>query len=155
MEGAVDDDDVAAGAGLADELERGLVGLGAGVAEEDAPVEARLSEARGEAHGGLGVVEVADVHQPPGLLAHGLHDPRVAVAEVGHGDAAEAVEVLLTLGVPQARARAAHELDREARVGPCKARGLDSLELGEAHLICPPMGAFMGWPRSWCRSRRR
>ena len=68
-------------------------------------------QALGQAHRGLGVEEVADVHQPPDLLAHGLDDARVAVAEVRHRDAAQEVEVLVALGVPQARALAAHELD--------------------------------------------
>ena len=35
--------------------------------------------------------------------------------------------------VPQARALAAHELDRQARVGADHARALELLELGQAH----------------------
>ena len=64
VEGAVDDHDVAAGARLARELDRRLVGLRAGVAEEHLAAEARLRQALGEPHRGLGVEEVADVHQP-------------------------------------------------------------------------------------------
>ena len=134
---AVDDHDVPLRACLAHELDRRLVGLGAGVAEEHAPPEARLRQPLREAHRGLGVVEVADVHQPPGLLAHGRHDARVAVADTGHRDPAEEVQVLVALGIPQARADTAHELDGQARVGVHQALGLDPLKLGEAHGAAP------------------
>jgi hypothetical protein len=51
------------------------------------------------------------------LFAHSLDHPRMAVAEQRHRDAAEEVQVLVAIVVPQARARAAHELDRVAGVG--------------------------------------
>ena len=51
----------------------------------------------------IGAVEeqVADVHQPRGLLLHRGDDPRVAVAGVVDRDAGEEVEVLVAVGVPE------------------------------------------------------
>ena len=54
--------------------------------------------------------------QPRRLLLHGGDDLRVAVAGVADRDAAEEVEVLVAVGVPQPRALAAHELDVVAGV---------------------------------------
>ena len=73
------------------------------------------------------------MHQPRGLLADRLHDLGMAVPDVGDRDAAEQVEVLVALGVPQARARAAHELDGEARVGARQAG--PSISCSSARLI--------------------
>ena len=69
------------------------------------------------------------MHQPAGLLADRLDDARVAVAELRDGDAGEEVEVLVALVVPEARALAAHELDRVARVGRHERVALERLEL--------------------------
>ena len=55
------------------------------------------------------------MHQPPGLLADRRDDARVAVADARHRDAGQEVEVLVAVGVPQARALAAHELTGSAR----------------------------------------
>jgi hypothetical protein len=129
VEGVVDNDDVPPGLGLARELDRGLIRLGARVAEVDLAAEARLREALGEQHGGLGVEQVARVHQASDLLAHGLNDPRVAVTEARHRDAAQEVEVLVALAIPHARALAAHKLDRKARVAGDHARALELLQL--------------------------
>ena len=52
------------------------------------------------------------MHQPADLLADRPHHARVAVAEAGDRDAAQEVEVLVAVGVPQQRALAAHELHR-------------------------------------------
>src|SRR6185437_2707140 len=60
---------------------------------------------------------------------------RVTVAEVRHRDAAEEVEVLVALLVPQPRTLAAHELDRLARVGGDHARALELLQVGQAHVV--------------------
>ena len=127
MERAVDDHDVAFGTRLARELDRGLVGLGPGVAEEGLAAEAAAGEAVGEAHGGLGVEEVADVQQPSRLLAHGGDNPGVAVADVRDGDAGEEVQVLVPVDVPEHGARAAHKLDGEAGVRGKQARRLEGL----------------------------
>ena len=118
---------------LAGDLDRALVGLGAGVGEEDPAAEARLGEALGEAHHRLGVEEVGDVHQAAGLLAHGLDHGGVAVADRADRDPGEEVEVLLALGVPEQGALAADELDRRAPVGPHQVALLEGLEVGEVH----------------------
>src|ERR1700689_224618 len=82
----------------------------------------------------------------------------MAVAEAGHGDAAEEVEVLLALGVPQARALAAHELDGEARVGAREARGPDLLEVREHDRdglrSAAPCGLRSACPGGLCGSSR-
>src|ERR1700722_5703438 len=115
MEGAMHYHDLPSWLGLARQLDRCLVGLGAGVAEIDLATEARLRKTLGQAHRGLRVEQVARVHQAADLLAHGRDNARMTVAEAGHGDAAEEVEVLIPILVPQMRSLAAHELDRE----PC------------------------------------
>ena len=128
MEGAVHRHDVPRGARLARELDRRLARLGAGVAEEDLAAEARPRQALGQTHRGLGVEKIADVHQPPGLLAHGCDHLGMTVPDVRDGDAAEKVEVLVAVDVPQTRALATHELDGLARVGVNYAGILDCLQ---------------------------
>ena len=99
-------------AGPAGELERGLVGLGAGVAEEDArvvgPAE-EADEALGQGDLRLGGEEVGDVAEGAELGGDGLDEGGVGVAEGVDGDAAEQVDVLLAVGVPHVRALAAGE----------------------------------------------
>ena len=63
---------------------------------------------------------------PVAMRAAGDH-ARMAVPEARHPDAAQEVEVLVALGVPQARALAADELDRQARIGADHARALYGL----------------------------
>ena len=70
------------------------------------------------------------MHQAPGLLAHRLDHPRMAVAELHHRDAGEEVEVLVALVVPEPRALAAHELDGVAGVGGHERLALELLQLG-------------------------
>jgi ParB family chromosome partitioning protein len=125
VEGAVDRDDVAALAGLAGALDRGLDRLGAAVGEEDAPAERPRAEPLGQAGHRLGVEEVADVEQPARLLAHGGDDGRVAVPDARHADAGEEVEVLVAVRVPQPRALAAVERDRVPRVRRHERRAVD------------------------------
>ena len=142
VEGPLDDDDVPAATRLADELDRGLHCLGAGVAEVDLAAERALGQPRGQPHRRLGVEEVRDVHEPRGLILHGAHDLGVAVPDARHADAREEVEVLAPLVVPQPRALAAHELDGKARVGRNHALALERLELGQGHArIFVPMPA--------------
>ena len=51
------------------------------------------------------------------LRAHRLHNVRVGVAEVGHGDARQAVQVFATLGVEKQRATPVSEAHGQALVG--------------------------------------
>src|ERR1039458_86648 len=128
------DHDVPPEASLTGELDRGLVRLGAGVAEEHLAVQARPRQALGQAHRGLGVEQVADVHQPLGLLAHRRHHARVTVTDVRDRDAAEEIEVLVAVLVPQMWALPANELHGEARVRSDHTRTLELLQLSQAHV---------------------
>ena len=111
VEGALGGDEPGA-AGPAGELERGLVGLGAGVAEEDTrvvgPAE-EADEALGQGDLWLGGEEVGHVAERAELGGDGLDEGGVGVAEGVDGDAAEQVDVLLAVGVPHVRALPAGE----------------------------------------------
>ena len=87
---------------FARELDRGLVRLRAGVAEEHPIGERRLAQLFGEAHRRLREVEVADVPEPPGLPGERLRELRVAVAERGHADPGAQIDVFVTVEVPHA-----------------------------------------------------
>ena len=82
VERVVGDDQVAARARLAHELDRGLVGLGARVAEEHELAERARGQPRRQLHVGRVVEEVGDVHEPRDLL---LHDARPPPGGSGRG----------------------------------------------------------------------
>jgi hypothetical protein len=94
VEGAVERHDGAALAGLASAFQRRLDGLGPGVREEHLATERGFGEPASEHRHRLGVVEVANMQQAPGLLADRGDDGRMAVPDAGDGDAGEEVEVL-------------------------------------------------------------
>jgi hypothetical protein len=97
VEAALGGDDVAA-AGEPGQLEGGLVGLGAGVAEQYAArTSGQCQQQLGEGDGRLGDVEVGDVAERGDLLGDGGDHGRVGVAEGVDGDATEQVHVPLTL----------------------------------------------------------
>lgn len=86
------------------QLDGALVGLGAGVREEGLPrLGARLIDVGvqhvrqqlGHFPAVLDVVVVAHVDELGRLIAHGLHDGGVAVAEAADTDAGEEIEVLV------------------------------------------------------------
>ena len=95
--------------------------------------------------------------QPARLLAHRRDHARMAVAEVRDRDPAEEVEVLVALGVPQARALAAHELDGQARVGGVRCSRSSSLQLGErsraASIFVPMPSSVNSSSNSECGTR--
>src|SRR5204862_7519284 len=66
--------------------------------------------------GRLVVVDVRDVQQLRRLLADRGDDARMGVPEVVDREAGEEIDVGLAVGVPEARALAAHERDGKARV---------------------------------------
>ena len=105
-------------AGAARELDRRLVRLGAGVAEEHLAAERALRQAwrraASRARCSRGCVTWVSSRPARWIAAT---TPRVAVPDVEHRDPGEEVEVLVAVGVPQPHAAAAHELDRVADVG--------------------------------------
>src|SRR5438045_2283737 len=117
MESVLEHDDVAAPAMPARELDRALVGLGAGVADEDLAAEGDLREALRQAQLRRRVEQIADMDQRLRLACDGVDDTRMAMAELRDRDAGEEVEVLVAVRVPEARCLAADELDRIAAVG--------------------------------------
>ncbi len=97
MERLLRGDDLGA-AGEPCDLERGLVGFGAGVAEERATrVSPESEKLFGEVEDGLRRVQVRHVPELVELRGDGFDDGRVAVAEAVDGDAAEQIEVLLAV----------------------------------------------------------
>jgi hypothetical protein len=104
---------VAVGAG---ELDGGLVGLGPAVAEEALAAERTLRERLGERPLRLDVPGVRHVDQLADLLADRLDDARGAVADQIAAPAGEEVEVAVPLGVPNPRALAPDQADREPPV---------------------------------------
>jgi len=96
---------------LAGELEQGLVGLRARVAEEGAVQPGERGEQLGQGDLGLGVEDVGGVPQPVQLGLGGGADLRVAVAEGQGGDATEQIEIDVSVGVPDPHALPALEND--------------------------------------------
>ena len=115
VEGALGGDDVGA-AGAPGQLERRLVGLGAGVGEEHLARSAPSSASSFSASSTCGALAKKLEMWPsvPQLAGHGLDEGRVGVAERVDGDAAEQVDVLVAVVVPDVRALAAgeHQLRR-------------------------------------------
>ena len=68
------------------------------------------------------------------------------MADVEDGDPREEVEVLVALGVPQAAARAAHELHRITGVSRDRVGALERLEFGERHSVRPSRRSSWPWP---------
>jgi hypothetical protein len=75
------------------QLERRLVGLGAGVAEKHLAGKGALGQGLGQADLRLDKIEVRGVVQARGLLGDGLREPLVAVPQDAHRDAGGHVEV--------------------------------------------------------------
>src|SRR5216684_1225885 len=114
-----------AGAPLACDLDRGLVGLGAGVAQEDARRERELDL-------GLGVVEVGRVDEGLRLRGQRGRDLRVRVAEKVDCNAGDEVEVFVAGVVVDEAAAPAHEGDLQA---PTRLHQVPVRELGGAHRV--------------------
>ena len=67
---------------------------------------------RGHLRAGLGAEQVRHVQQRPGLRGERLGHRRVGVAEAGHRQPGQEVEVAPAVGVPQLGALAPHERHR-------------------------------------------
>jgi hypothetical protein len=102
----------------AGQLQRGLVGLGAGVAEEDlsAATEEAVERA-GHVLAGLGAEQVGHVQERPGLLRQRVGHRRMGVAQRRDGQAGEEVEVAPAVGVPQLAPLPTHELHGGRAIG--------------------------------------
>ena len=118
MEAALRSEDAAA-AGQTRQLEGGLVGLGAGVAEKHPRgVVANPGAQRfGDLHHRLGAEEVGHVPQARHLRADGVHYRRMRVAERVDGNACEHVDVGVAVRVSDGGTFAGDKLHRRRRVG--------------------------------------
>ena len=134
------------------ELDRALVRLGTGVGEEHATVTAEQRVEPGR-HLRLHVVvvEVRHVEERARLVGERVGNRRMRVTERRDREAAEEVEVLLALAVPEAHALAAHERDRLAPVGLHHVFGVERDDVVERrHTSSPPCSTAASL-RSSCR----
>src|SRR6185503_19487377 len=99
------------------ELDRGLVRLGAGVAEEGVLHAREAADLLGGALLLGDAEEVGGVDELARLLAQRAREHRMGMAQAVHRDAGEAIEVLAALGVPQPATLAARERHRQRRIG--------------------------------------
>src|SRR5262249_27258710 len=103
------------------------------------------------------------VNQPAHLLAYGGGDLRVAVAQAHGEDAAEEIEILMAIRVPDAGAGAAHERGRPLGIGVGGKRGGGMLFAGFGGVHSenvprlrkrPRPGRARSWPLSTMTSPR-
>ncbi|MDT4856788.1 hypothetical protein FQZ97_911910 [compost metagenome] len=98
---------------VARQLDRGLVGFGAAVVERDLLHAGQRGQA-GRQRGLLrDFVDVRGMDDAGGLLADGGHQLRVGVAQAGHADPGQRIQVLAALGVPEPDALAVRERHRQ------------------------------------------
>ncbi len=102
---------------LAGQLDGGLIGFGAGIAEEDAVGAAAPNDPAGQFLLLGDPVEVGDVLKPAQLFAQGPAHHSVAVAEGAGGDPGHAVEVATPVLVTDPHPPAFDELERQAGIG--------------------------------------
>ena len=127
----------------ASQLQRALVGLGPGIAEEHLTAGALGPAADEAVEGGrhlradLVAVEVRDVRQRRRLPGDRLGHDRVRVAERGHGQAADEVQVAPAAVVEQERALAAHEGGGRLGIGAHQCAAVDGRH-GRTMVPTPP-----------------
>src|SRR5205823_9967416 len=109
VERPVERDEAGAAGRLACPLQRGLDGLGAGVAEERARAAEAFREPRGESLHRLRPVEVRDVPELVELRVRGRARRGMPVAEPDDGDARDEIQVALALRVLDPAAVAADD----------------------------------------------
>src|SRR6185437_11431159 len=115
VEAVLGGDDHRAGGALvaADQLERCLVGLRAGVGEEHPAIAAEQPQQPfGQSDLGLVQEQVGGVRDRVHLAGHGLGERRMGVPERADRDAGNEVGVLIAVGVPDLTALAPHQCDR-------------------------------------------
>ncbi len=81
------------------QLDRRLVGFGAGIGEEHLLHTAQRAQARGQFFLGRYPVQVGSVHQSRGLIRQGAGHRRVGVAQVAHGDAGHGIHKTVAVGI--------------------------------------------------------
>ena len=102
---------------LARQLDRGLIGFGAGIAEEDAVGTAVAHQPAGQLFLFRNPIEVGHMLEPSQLLAQSpLHGP-VAVAQGAGGNASNSIQVAPPLGVLDPAALSLGQSQRETAVG--------------------------------------
>jgi hypothetical protein len=114
----------------AGELEAGLHGLGATVAEERAWQAGERRQPRRHLTLERVVVEVRRVQQRRGLLGDGARQSRVSVPEYRHANARHEVEIAAAVDVLDAAALAAYEHHRLPLVGLQHVLGFERLNRG-------------------------
>ena len=107
---------------LARQLQRRLVGFQAGAAEEHIAHARQLHQLGREALLVRHMVVVAAVDDLGNLVLQRRHQLSVVVAQRVHGNATQRIQVLTTLGVPDAAALAMGQRDRQAAVGVHRVR---------------------------------
>ena len=90
------------GRAAAHDLDRRLVRLGSGVAEEHPIRKCAVHQILREPYGGLHVVEVARVEEAPRLAGHRRDQVRVPVAEGVDADPGAEIDILAPVDIPQA-----------------------------------------------------
>ena len=95
------------------QLDRGLVGLGAGVAEKYPVHAGRGAKPVGQLLLPRNLKQVGGMQQARGLVLQGAGQRREIVPEAGDRDAAQRVEVAAAVLVPEVAAVAVGEADRQ------------------------------------------
>ncbi len=101
---------------FAGQLERGFVGLGAGIGEEHPFGEGQLAQPASQLQGRFVGQYVTDMPEFLGLFGQYLDQLGMGVAQAGDGDAASEVDVVSSLLIPQAGTFTAHRNDRRRGV---------------------------------------
>src|SRR5271166_114226 len=96
-------------------FDRGFVGLGARVTEEDLAAKA-VAEALRQSSRRLGVKNIRDVGEFVGLILDGANDTRMTVTKAGNSETAEEIEIAVAIRIEEIRTLAAGKSDREASI---------------------------------------
>ena len=120
------------------ELDRGLVGFGARVAQENFSVAEVIREPLDQSRRRLGVKDVGDVRELFRLLLDRAHDARISVTEAGHGQPAEKIQVAVAVGVVQIGAMPARERQRQTAVNIDHVPMREFDYFGVVHRALPP-----------------
>src|ERR1700677_3292024 len=132
-------------------LDRRLVGLGAGIGEENEVGEGRIDEAPGKALP-LGIlVQVRNMPEFRALSRQRFDEVRMGVADRGHGDARAKIEIAL----PGRRNEPAALASLESDLGRGVSRNHGGSRVGDAHRQLLVMSRETGLPRSVAVGRNK